>query len=250
MTQVPETLWLTVSPHLKKFDQRLLCRLAKQTSLCRWEYFQSADEPCCLETPVQMLQDYIKDSDHKVNLIGHGLSGIVGLLYARRFPHRVKSLTLLAVHANPAVNWQAHYYALRQLLPCSREIVLAQMTRLLFGQQGYDMARMLIQVLKKDLDGGFALHSLVSRDHIAPGGVTVPLLVCLGGQDGVIDQSVDEQWQSKLKPTDQLWKCPEGHHFFHLNHAAPVSKAIGDFWNTLDQSGVPSDQECQLLDVV
>ncbi|MEM9979854.1 MAG: alpha/beta fold hydrolase, partial [Cyanobacteria bacterium P01_D01_bin.2] len=162
MSQHPSALWLTVSPALKRFDQRLLCRLSKRLSIARWEYMQTADEPCCLHIAIDLLHGYLQKhcSQTRVHLVGHGLSGVVAWLYAQRYPEHVRSLTLLSVNANPAVNWQAHYYALRQLLPCSSEIVLDKMVRMLFGSCSYDITRILIQILEQDIDTGLALHSL------------------------------------------------------------------------------------------
>ncbi|MEO0456119.1 MAG: alpha/beta hydrolase [Cyanobacteria bacterium P01_A01_bin.114] len=245
MTQVTNALsnalWLTVSPHLKKFDQRLLCQLAKYGSIRRWEYHQTLDEPCCLETPVNMLHDYIRRCDRaepsgrdrtQLHLLGHGLSGVIGLIYARRFPHRVKSLTLLSVGASPAANWHGQYYGLRQLLPCSRDIILAQMVRLLFGPQGHSLTRALMQVLERDLDTGLSLHSLTGRTEIAAGGVTPPLLICFGGQDGIVDSAMQDRWQPFLKPDDRLWRCPQGHHFFHFDYPKQVATTIRDYWRS------------------
>ncbi|NEP18480.1 MAG: alpha/beta hydrolase [Leptolyngbya sp. SIO4C1] len=239
MTQVPTALWLTVSPHLKKFDQRLLCQLTRAAAIRRWEYIQTPDEPCCLETPVELLHDYIRRCDcaeappHQVHLLGHGLSGIIGLLYARRFPHRVKSLTLLSVGAHPANNWHRQYYALRQLLPCSRDMVLAQMVRSLFGMQGHRLTQALMQVLGQDLDTSLALHSLTDWTEIAGGGIESPLLVCWGAQDSILGGSPQTQWQPWLKPNDRAWSCPGGRHFFHFDHAQQVASTIRDYWQSL-----------------
>ncbi|MEM8804898.1 MAG: alpha/beta hydrolase [Cyanobacteria bacterium P01_G01_bin.38] len=242
MTQVTNALWLTVSPHLKKFDQRLLCQLARYTAIRRWEYHQTSDEPCCLDTPVKMLHDYVRRCDRaehasltaapKLHLLGHGLSGVIGLIYARRFPHRVKSLTLLSVGASPAANWHSQYYGLRQMLPCSRDIILAQMVRLLFGPQGHRLTLALMQVLERDLDTGLSLHSLAGRTEIAAGGIAPPLLICFGEQDGIVGGSMQDQWQPFLKPEDRLWHCPQGHHFFHFDHPKRVANAIRDYWHS------------------
>jgi len=233
MNPRPHALWLTVSPALKKFDRRLLGELGRYTSICRWEYLQSVDEPCCLETPVRLLHDYVSACDQPVHLLGHGLSGIIGLIYARQFPQRVRSLTLLSVNAVPTVNWHAHYYALRQLLPCSRDIVIAQMARLLFGPRSYDITRALVNVLKEDLDDGLALHSLVSQSKVLTGTVESPLLVCCGRQDGVLSYPAHARWQPYLKPHDMLWQCAEGHHFFHFDYPKQVAQAITHYWRSL-----------------
>ncbi|MEM6255398.1 MAG: alpha/beta hydrolase [Cyanobacteria bacterium P01_D01_bin.156] len=237
MSHLPHALWLTVSPQLKRFDQRLLCCLSKRVSVMRWEYIQTEDEPCSLDVAINLLYDYLQGHfahTHKsVHLIGHGLSGIVGWLYAQQYPEHVKSLTLLSVGANPAVNWHAHYYALRQLLPCSREVVLAQMVRILFGPRSHGITRSLVHMLAQDLDTGLALHSLLDRQSVKPARVKVPLLVCQGGHDAVVDGAT--QWQPWLKSSDRIWTCPEGHHFFHFDQPRQVETAVLNHWRQVDQ---------------
>jgi len=237
-------LWLSVSPHLKCFDRRLLSRLAKIAPVRQWEYSQTVDESCCVDSVVAALHNYLSDTPqewpchraalkcqsdnehYKVHLLGHGVSGVVGLLYARQHPERVASLTLLSVNAAPAVNWQAHYYALRQLLPCSREIILAQMSRSLFGNQPARFSKALAHLLAKDLDSNLTFHSLAHNTSIPAGSTKVPLLVCNGEKDAIVCSQGQSEWRKAMKPSDRLWQCPEGHHFFHFHHAESVTKAI------------------------
>ena len=235
MSHHPSALWLTVSPAFKRFDQRLLCRLSKRLSIARWEYIQTADEPCCLDTAIDLLHGYLQKHCPQtgVHLVGHGLSGVVSWLYAQRYPEHVRSLTLLSVNANPAVNWQAHYYALRQLLPCSREVVLAQMVRMLFGACSYDITRILLQMLEQDLDMGLALHSLAGAQTLDSAQVEPPLLVCRGAQDAVVDAA--ERWQPWLKASDRIWTCPDGHHFFHYDQPRRVETILLDHWQQVEQ---------------
>ena len=230
MTKPADALWLTVSPSLKRLDQRLLCELSQYVSIAQWEYSQTLDEPCCLDTATTLLHDYLKQCDRPVHLLGHSVSGLVGLLYARQYPKRVKSLTLLSVGAYPAVNWQAHYYVLRELISCSRQIILGQMVRLLFGQQPRPMTQKLLYLLEQDLDSGFSLHSLVHRTCLPPGGVDVPLMLCSSASDLIIAPHSQEQWLPYCKPTDRFWECPEGAHFFHYFYPQQVSQAILEFW--------------------
>ncbi len=233
MSYLPSALWLTVSPTLKRFDQRLLCRLSKRVSIARWEYIQTADGPCCLDIAIGLLHEHLNthftQTNKPINLVGHGLSGIVGWLYSQRYPQHVQSLTLLSVGANPGVNWHAHYYALRQLLPCSREIVLAQVVRMLFGPRSCDITRVLVEMLKQDLDSGLALHSLVNCQEIQSTQIQPPLLVCQGAHDAVVNTS--ECWQPLLKPSDRIWTCPQGHHFFHFDQPRLVETTILNHWS-------------------
>ena len=84
MSCLPSALWLTVSPALKKFDQRLLNYLSRKVSIMRWEYMQTEDEPCSLETVIDLLYEYLQGhfvhTQKNVQLIGEGLSCSVGCL--------------------------------------------------------------------------------------------------------------------------------------------------------------------------
>lgn len=245
-----DVLWLSVSPHLKCFDQRLLSRLTKVnrmgsgSTIRRWEYCQTLDEPCSVDAVVDLLHEYLQSrsvpsSGAKVHLVGHGVSGVVGLLYARKYPQHVASLTLLSVGAMPAINWQAHYYALRKLLPCSREVILGQMTRLLFGQQSSRFVTALAKLLSRDLDSNLTLHSLAHDCHIPAGTVDVPLLVCNGEIDDVVTCAEQTGWSKWLKAGDRIWHCPDGRYFFHFYHYKAVAKTVLNFWSQL--SAQPTD---------
>ena len=246
---LPNVLWLSVSPSLRCFDQRLLARLTKVATVRRWEYCQTVDEPCCIQSMVTALHEYVSDRaaletsfgniPSQIHLAGHGVSGIVALIYAQRFPDQIASLTLLSVAAKPAINWQAHYYALRQLLPCSREMILAQMTRLLFGQQPARFTKALSQLLAHDLDSNLTLHSLAHHTQVAAGQVAMPLLVCNGQIDAVVGALNDAHWQAwqRDRRSDfRLWHCPEGNHFFHFYHAKAVAETMSAHWHNSIQA--------------
>lgn len=230
MTYVPEALWLGVNPSLSRFDQRLFRLLNRQVETQYWRYQQTADEPCCIEMALSLLHDYVQQQSQPIHLLGHGLSGALGLLYARLYPANVKSLTLLSVGANPMVGWQAHYYALRNLLPQKRYVILLQMVGMLFGPHNIAKANGLVQMLEKVLDTELSPHSLADCNGFSPGGADAPLLVCRGEHDAVIDPKAHSGWQEWLQPGDLLWTCPQSRHFFHYTHARKVSPIILDFW--------------------
>jgi pimeloyl-ACP methyl ester carboxylesterase len=46
---------------------------------------------------VKLLHDFLTGRDRPLHLISHSTSGLVGLMYARCYPHKVSSLGLLAV---------------------------------------------------------------------------------------------------------------------------------------------------------
>ncbi len=264
----PDVLYLTVSPHLKCFDQRLMSQLSRSGTVRQWRYLQTLDEPCSPESVVETLHEYLlsrykvaADSamaqvtsqatgqTPKVHLVGHGVSGVIGLLYARQYPQQVASLTLLSVSATPSINWQAHYYALRKLLPCSREVILGQMIRLLCGQQSPRFTRAMAQLLAQDLDSNLTLHSLAHNTHVAAGGVEVPLLICQGEIDDVV-ASQQTEWDRWLKAGDRVWHCPEGRHFFQFHHYKRVAKVITQYWARLSERSHLSDETAELTTAV
>ena len=87
---IPNVLWLSVSPYLQHFDQRLLSQLAKAATVRRWEYCQTVDEPCCAQSIVDALHEYVSDRAaleasfnqplQPIHLAGHGVSGAIALL--------------------------------------------------------------------------------------------------------------------------------------------------------------------------
>jgi pimeloyl-ACP methyl ester carboxylesterase len=230
MSQLPDALWLNVSPALKGFDRPLLKHLSEHTSIAQWEYCQTSDEPMSLEVALALLHDYLKQQSRPLHLLGHSTSGLLAWLYARRYPERVRSLTLLSVGVHPAVDWQAHYYAQLQLLPCLRETLLNQTVYALFGHQSRPVKRELVQVLERDLRTSLSPHTLYQRISFFPGGAPVPLLVCGGQDDIVVDPNLFQGWQSWLKEGDRLWKCHAGRYFFHYFHPQQVSEQVADFW--------------------
>jgi pimeloyl-ACP methyl ester carboxylesterase len=236
MPSSPDLLWLSCSPSLKRFDQPLLRHLSSQLTVAQWSYTQTLDEASCLDTAIVLLHDYLKHRRQPIHLIGHGMGGVIGLLYARQHPERVRSLTLLGVSAQPAATWHAHYYVQRQLLPCGRQQILAQTARSLFGSPLPFTARDLTIALAKDLETSPIPHSLLQLGNLPKGGVEMPMLVCGSLTDPIVDPGAVRDWQTFLKPGDRLWHCDQGHHFFHYRQPNRVGEAVMDFYRSLPQS--------------
>ena len=161
-----------------------------------------------MEIALVLLHDYLKSRSQPVDLVGHGTDGLLGLLYARRYPQRVKSLTLLGVGCNPAIDWQAHYFQMRKLLSCSQEIILSRMVQMMFGHQNKRNTLDLIKILQRDLDTAPTSHFLYRLDRVEPGGVSMPMMVCGSDNDGIVDLSALDGWQDYLKDNDLLWTHP------------------------------------------
>jgi pimeloyl-ACP methyl ester carboxylesterase len=234
MSHISDALWLNVSPLLQGFDRPLLKDLAQHTSIAQWEYSQRLDESTSLETALVLLHDYLKHHNRPIHLLGHSTGGLLGLLYARQYPERVRSLTLLSVGVNPAVDWQAKYYAQRRLLPCDQQTILRQIVYGLLGCPPKDTTETLIKLLEQDLYQSLSPHSLVRSMNLLPISVEVPLLVCGSVDDTVVEPNQLRNWQQHLHhPTSRLWICPGGRYFFHYFYPQKVSEQIIQFWNAI-----------------
>ncbi|MBW4690601.1 MAG: alpha/beta hydrolase [Lyngbya sp. HA4199-MV5] len=240
-----DVLWLNASPSLKHFDRPLLQALALHLTVAQWEYKQSPDEASSLDTAVVLLHDYLKRLPHPIHLAGHGISGVLGLMYARRYPERVRSLTLLAVAAQPAITWQTHYYVQRQLIACSRQQLLACTARSLFGRQMPYAVKPLVASLRRDLEEAPSPHSLFKLETLPKGGVTMPLLICGSKNDPVVHPPALQEWLSYFKADDTLWQCPDGHHFFHYFQAQSVAEQLLRFWRCLEAQQITT-RRCHL----
>jgi pimeloyl-ACP methyl ester carboxylesterase len=237
MSKFPDALMLSASPSLKGFNQPLMRHLSWRVTIAHWEYCQSQDEASSLEVALTLLHDYLKTSDHPIHLIGHGISGLVGLLYARRHPDRVKSLTLLSVGMHPAVDWQSHYHVHLKLLPCSRDTILMQMVYNLFGYQSRPIAQDLVKILEQDLCNSLSPHTVYQSTSISPDTTAVPTLVCGSEDDIIITPHELMGWQDWLGKGDRIWKCPQGRYFFHYFHPQLVTRQLLNFWASLSSEG-------------
>ncbi|NJL98651.1 MAG: alpha/beta hydrolase [Synechococcaceae cyanobacterium SM2_3_2] len=209
--------------------------LSRYSSIACWDYQQELDEPCCLDTAIILLHDYLKTRRDPVNLIGHGLGGILAQMYAQRYSERVKSLVLLSVSPQPALTWHTHYYVQRKLIPCSRSQLLMHTAKILAGRPLCRFQlKCLSQCLENDLDSSPNPHSLLNISILAECRLTVPTLVCLGGEDPVVDPSVRAIWLDHLRPEDRLWSDPNGSHFFHYFAYQSVAEQILAFWESMN----------------
>ena len=248
MFDASDVLWLNASPSLQRFDRPLLRALSKTINVSQWEYYQSQDEASSVLEAVSLLHQYLQMRDRPIHLAGHGISGVVALLYARLHPEKVRSLSLLAVAAQPALTWHAHYYIQRQTFPCSRIQLLAQTARSLFGTPLPHAAKNLVEVLGRDLESSPNLHSLFKVACLAKESVTMPLLVCGSKSDPIVDPHTFSEWLPLLKPEDDIWQCPDGHHFFHYYCPQLVGEQLLNFWqpaysNSLANQGSNADSQ-------
>lgn len=228
-------VWINANPSFRAFDYRIVNYLSRQLPISYWQYRQEPDEPSSLNIALTLLHDYLKPKSQRIDLVGHGTGGLLGLLYARRYPNKIRSLTLLGVGFDPAIDWQAHYYQMRKLLPCSQEVLLSRIIQMMFGYQNPENKASLVKILQQDLYTAPSAHSLYRLTQIKSGGVAMPLMVCGSKNDGIADPSALERWSEVLKNGDVLWKAPLGHHFFHYFFPQQTGRQILKFWQQIEQ---------------
>ena len=231
----PEVVWLSLSEGLGRLDRPMLMTLREEMAVVRWQYHIDRDESSCFDTALQLVHQYFQSLSRPMHVIGHGMAGALGLVYARWHPQWVKSLTLLSVPPSPANDWQAHYFIRRQHLPCGQGFVISQMVREVFGQQTIGTATALERLMRRDLEDSLSPHSLWGLGEIAAGGAPVPLFVAGSEDDSLLPPEVLERWRQSLKTGDRLWVCPQGRHFFHRFCPDLLMVELMRFWDTLQR---------------
>ena len=239
-------VWINANPSFKHFDGRIIRQISKQVPTAYWEYHQELDEASSMNIALTLLHEYLESKSEPIDLIGHGTGGLLGLLYARKYPCRVKSLTLLGVGYAPSIDWQAHYYQMRKLLPCSQDIILGRIVQMMFGYQSHSNIKNLVKILKQDLDKAPTDHSLYQLDRIKSGGVSMPMMICGSENDGICDRTALEGWSDYLKDDDLLWTSREGHHFFHYFFPEHTGRKIIKFWKSVDMRSKVSAKQILL----
>lgn len=234
LLQSDDVLWLSASPSLQLFDRHLLNYLSQYVPVRLWEYRQTEDEACCLDSVVEMLHHYLKQRDRPIHIMGHSTSGLIGLIYARRYPEKVRSLGLLSVGLPSAINWQAHYYTHLAAFPWNRQQVLTQMVGDMFGFQKKYITGKFISYFESDLALSPSPHSLFKTVNLFDEPVRVPLLICSSKTDFVVSPIVVRRWLEFLKKGDRLWECQDGRHFFHHFYPQQVGEEILHFLLSLN----------------
>ena len=247
MSNLPDALWLNPSPSLRCFAQPLLRYLSHHMSVAQWDYCQSQDEASSLDAAMLLLDDYLKLRKQPIHLMGHSTGGLLGLLYARRYPEKVKSLSLFAVGVDAALDWQAHYYVHRPFI--DRQRLLTAMVYNLFGYRDALTIKHLEDVLEQDLNCSLSPHSLLQQRSLLPEAVPVPLLVCGSTDDLIVEPCALQAWRPWLKEGDRLWECLEGRHFFHYFQAQPLAEQVLNFWGSLPPRPLSPPEEQKMLRV-
>ncbi len=239
MNDRPEAVIISTSPSSDRLDVALARYLGKNRGVCQWLYNQpDPDRAVSTQAVLFNLENYLAPFD-AVHLIGHSINGMLAFLYSQKFPDRVKSLTLLAVGKNMAMNWVSQYYFNLHFLPICRECLLKQMAINLFGKHPAGELNFYINLLGQDLNRGFSPHSPLNLTCQRNEQIPVPLLVCGSEDDFICDPDSLYSWQMFLKSTDRLCLFSSGRHFFHHFQVEAVGRTIESFWQT--KAGLQQD---------
>lgn len=225
-----DAVWVSGSPSLRCLSSPLIHKLIKYVNISGWEYLQLLDDSACIDTAVTLLHSYLVTKKLPVHLIGHGIGGTISLIFARKYPQFVKSLTLLSVAAQPAKTWHVNYYQQRQIYTVNKAEALLNTLHHVFRDKFPCYLHNLVDNFYRDLDNLPLMHSLFEIERLPLGGVSMPLMVCGGQIDMILTYPDLYEWKKYLKPEDILWKCPQGGHFFHYFYPEIVSQKISNFW--------------------
>ncbi|HIK36954.1 MAG: alpha/beta hydrolase [Geminocystis sp.] len=236
MYTTPEVVWLNTNPYLRRFNLPVIKHLSQYLDVAHWEYELTEDESTSHQLAIDLLDDYLSLLKKPVHLVGHSTCGFLGLQYASRYPEKVKSLTLLGVGVNPAMDWVGYYYLLRRHFKCSQEVILNHLGRCLFGYGNSYYQKSLVKLLQKALVYSLSPHSLYKRHTSFPvKTITPPLMVCGSREDQIVFWTEIEKWELYLKTGDRICQCPKGGHFFHYFHPQWLGERILDFWISLGE---------------
>ena len=226
-------VWVNVSPSLKSLDSPLLKLLSEAFPVARWEYLQTWDEGSSLESAVELLASFLQQQSEPVHLGGHGISGVVAMMTADRYPHLVKTLILLGTSPQPGMTWHAYYYHQRSTFPLAQNRILTQLAQSLFGPSIGCSVKTCVHLLGQDLTASPSPHSIFHIAKMDPVEITVPLLVCAGGRDVIMTPPDHDKWKKRFKSGDRLCVVPNGYHFFHAAYPDRIASEILDFLSVL-----------------
>ena len=115
-------------------------------------------------------------------------------MYARRYPHKVSYLRLLAVGWLYAINLQTYYYTHLSAFPWSRKQVLNQMVGDRLKLKNQSINQRFISYFKDDLACSICPHSLFRMSNPRDEGGEISLLICSSKTEFVVSPIVMRRW--------------------------------------------------------
>ena len=245
-------LWIDLQPSLYCLFKRTAHSLGQRYDVKRWSFEHDPDESCDIDIAHALLKQTIEKSIVPVHLVGHGISGTIAYLYAKKYPKNISSVSLLSVDSNSNNQWTTHYQSMRSQLPCSRYHILSHLSRLLIDTHAEHVHTIISRLLAKCLDSDFVNGSIIGNTKIENLSKSeIPTLVINGGKDFVVDPCSFNRWKVNLKPGDCYQQIVGGRHFFPFNEWNQTSKMIESFIDMIpDDSTALACEKFQDLSII
>ena len=223
-------LWIDLQPSLYCLFKRTAQTLGQRLGVRRWSFEHDPDESCDIDVIHCLLRETIENSPEPVHIVGHGLSGTIAYLYARKYPKNISSISLLSVDIQSNNQWTSHYQSMRSQLPCSRFHILSHLSRLLIDTHADHVQIIISKLLAKCLDNDFVNGSIIQNSRIDDlEKIKIPILVINGSKDFVVDSHSRNRWQQHLKPGDCYREINNGRHFFPFSEWSDTAQMIETF---------------------
>lgn len=137
------------------------------------------DEGLSMEVFLRDIDDALDDAGwHEAHLFGYSMGGYAALLFASRFPHRVRSVVTLGTK----LNWDREGLdrELRLLDPQKMKEKVPQFVTQLSAEHGADRWEQLVKGTARVITG-LHDHPLLTPESLAV--INCPVLLCVGDQD-------------------------------------------------------------------
>jgi 3-oxoadipate enol-lactonase len=212
-----------------------------------------SDKPTDGYTLEQMADDAIAVLDHagvaSAHIVGLSMGGAISQIIAVKYPHRVRSLTLVATACRnhqwredllsswakvaeeegmtslgkEAARWMIGPRSFRRVLPALGWMGPLQ----LFNPAGAFVAQVKAILTTDDRD----LHAEL-------GNITCPTMVVVGNQD-ILTPRGDAEEIASLIPTAELVIISGGAHGLHIEHASTFNRVLREFLGRAERAYVP-----------
>lgn len=167
------------------------------------------ERPFCLETFADDLSDFLDERGiPQASLLGFSDGGNIALLFALKYPQKVKKLILNGANLDPK----------GVKLSVQMPIVL-----------GYRMASLLAKFDKKAVAKKELLGLMATQPHISPAeleGITAPALVIVGDHDMI--KPAHSRLIAERLPYGEYCEIP-GSHFIAAENSDAFNRAVADF---------------------
>ncbi|MBP7407994.1 MAG: alpha/beta fold hydrolase [Flavobacteriales bacterium] len=165
----------------------------------------------------------------EAHLFGYSMGGYAALLYASRFPHRVRSVTTLGT----ILVWSEEglQKELRKLDPHAMEAKVPAFVRNLANAHGADRWKRVVAAVAKSMND-LAAYPLLTDEVIAR--IECPVLVCVG--DGDTSAGLDNTRSfAAVLPRSEVLVLPSTRHPFEEVDLDFLVPRLKTFWERVDE---------------